>query len=384
MAHEIDIILDLTKHQAKVPRFLMQREVDAKQLNFTILDNGINVDISYETLTLCIEKPDGEIIYNSITISDGEAGEAYIVLTSQCQSAVGTAKCWVKMVDGASVTYSPKFEIEIMEVTDFAAAVESTSEFSDLDADIVQIAGFEARIGDQQYTEENYVTDDESTTDSIDALDMALKDTDDNVALKAPIDAATFTGQTNAAEIVITSTTKAFQPPRMTTVQRDAIGSPSEGMVVYNTTTHALNSRNNSAWVENPAVTSGSWTPVLYGNTVAGTNTYSTNSGSYYKIGNLVFVSWMLIMTAKDVSMSGTILIGALPFTKGGTGSVGANFAVVSNIDLTTNYTQLFGTISGTYISLSQAGDNVAYQWISASNITDTTQVSGSAVYQCT
>lgn len=146
MAHEIDIYLDLTKQQAKVPRFLMQREVDAKQLNFIILDNGMNVDISYETLTLCMEKPDGEIIYNSITISDGEAGEAYIVLTSQCQSAVGTAKCWVKMIDGTSVTYSPKFEIEILEVTDFAAAVESTSEFSDLDADIAQIAGFEVRI----------------------------------------------------------------------------------------------------------------------------------------------------------------------------------------------------------------------------------------------
>lgn len=146
MAYEIDIALDLTKQRAKVPRFLMEREVDAKQLNFSILDNGINVDITSQTITFCMKKPDGEIIYNTITISDGANGKCYVVLTSQCQSAVGTAKCWVKLVDGTSVTYSPKFEIEIMAVTDFAAAAESTSEFTDLDADIVQIAGFEGRL----------------------------------------------------------------------------------------------------------------------------------------------------------------------------------------------------------------------------------------------
>jgi hypothetical protein len=46
----------------------------------------------------------------------------------------------------------------------------------------------------------------------------------------------------------ITSTTMAFMPPRMTTAQRDLIASPTEGMVVYNTTTHVLNFRNASAW----------------------------------------------------------------------------------------------------------------------------------------
>ena len=39
----------------------------------------------------------------------------------------------------------------------------------------------------------------------------------------------------------VVSTTKAFMPPRMTTAQRDLIASPTEGMVIYNTTTHVLN-----------------------------------------------------------------------------------------------------------------------------------------------
>jgi hypothetical protein len=38
----------------------------------------------------------------------------------------------------------------------------------------------------------------------------------------------------------LTSTTKGFLPPRMTTTQRDAIVSPAAGLVIYNTTTSKL------------------------------------------------------------------------------------------------------------------------------------------------
>jgi hypothetical protein len=37
------------------------------------------------------------------------------------------------------------------------------------------------------------------------------------------------------------STTQGFLPPRMTTTQRDAIGTPAAGLVIYNTTTNKLN-----------------------------------------------------------------------------------------------------------------------------------------------
>ena len=46
----------------------------------------------------------------------------------------------------------------------------------------------------------------------------------------------------------LTSTTKAFMPPRVTTTQRDNIASPTEGMVVYNTTTQVLNFYTGVAW----------------------------------------------------------------------------------------------------------------------------------------
>jgi len=35
--------------------------------------------------------------------------------------------------------------------------------------------------------------------------------------------------------------TKEWAVPRMTTAERDAVSSPTEGMVIFNTTTHVLN-----------------------------------------------------------------------------------------------------------------------------------------------
>ena len=53
----------------------------------------------------------------------------------------------------------------------------------------------------------------------------------------------------NAVSLLdVTSTTKGFLPPRMTTVQRDAISTPPAGLMIYNTTTNKLNFYNGTAW----------------------------------------------------------------------------------------------------------------------------------------
>jgi uncharacterized protein (TIGR02145 family) len=51
-----------------------------------------------------------------------------------------------------------------------------------------------------------------------------------------------------SAALQISSTTKAFLPPRMTTAQRDAIGTKVAGMVVYNTEDKALQTYDGSGW----------------------------------------------------------------------------------------------------------------------------------------
>lgn len=56
-------------------------------------------------------------------------------------------------------------------------------------------------------------------------------------------------GAMNAnAALEVISQTKAFIPPRMTTVQRDAIAAPTAGMQVYDTTLNKISVYNGSAW----------------------------------------------------------------------------------------------------------------------------------------
>ena len=50
------------------------------------------------------------------------------------------------------------------------------------------------------------------------------------------------------ALLELTSTSKGFLPPRMTTTQRDAISSPATGLMIYNTSTNKLNFYNGTAW----------------------------------------------------------------------------------------------------------------------------------------
>lgn len=53
-----------------------------------------------------------------------------------------------------------------------------------------------------------------------------------------------------AAALDIASTTRGFLPPRMTTTQRNAISSPPDGLVLYNTTAGKLQVRAGGAWAD--------------------------------------------------------------------------------------------------------------------------------------
>jgi hypothetical protein len=58
------------------------------------------------------------------------------------------------------------------------------------------------------------------------------------------------TGTPNASAVLeLESTTQGFLPPRMSTAQRDAISTPTNGMVIYNTTLNCLQLYNDSGWV---------------------------------------------------------------------------------------------------------------------------------------
>jgi len=52
-----------------------------------------------------------------------------------------------------------------------------------------------------------------------------------------------------SAELDISSSTRGFLPPRMTTAERDAIASPAEGLTIYNTENNCLETWNATDWI---------------------------------------------------------------------------------------------------------------------------------------
>lgn len=52
-----------------------------------------------------------------------------------------------------------------------------------------------------------------------------------------------------SAQLEVNSTTKGFLPPRMSTLQRDAIVNPAIGLQIYNTTTNTLECKTTSGWI---------------------------------------------------------------------------------------------------------------------------------------
>jgi len=58
----------------------------------------------------------------------------------------------------------------------------------------------------------------------------------------------------------------------------------------------------------------GTWTPVLEGETTAGSHTYSSQTGVYKKVGTMVWCFGKMLLLSKDAAMAGNIRISGIPF----------------------------------------------------------------------
>lgn len=59
----------------------------------------------------------------------------------------------------------------------------------------------------------------------------------------------------------------------------------------------------------------GTWTPYIYGSSVAGSHTYSVQTGRFRKTGSICFACGYVLISSKDASMSGSARMGGLPIT---------------------------------------------------------------------
>ena len=94
--------------------------------------------------------------------------------------------------------------------------------------------------------------------------------------------------------------------------------------------------------------TTGSWTPVLAGSSVAGTNTLTNVDARWYRFGNLVYVEGDITVSVKDAAIAGNLEIRGLPFAAATRANAIAtiSFGYMSNMTLSGGYTTLTGLIS--------------------------------------
>jgi hypothetical protein len=118
----------------------------------------------------------------------------------------------------------------------------------------------------------------------------------------------------------------------------------------------------------------GTWTPE-FSFSGGGSVTYSTQSGSYTKIGHLVTVTINLIVSGTS-SPSGDASIGNLPFSSPG-GS--ERFVASGAVGLARNFNssglvlRLYKGSSGTEVVLSKGDTNQGHVWLAASDLTAST-----------
>jgi len=86
--------------------------------------------------------------------------------------------------------------------------------------------------------------------------------------------------------------------------------------------THLADLVTDSDGVHGLKIEQGIWTPYFFGNTTPGTPTYTVQNGYYYKINRLVLISGSITISAVG-GMTGTLLLGGLPFAVSGNQAIG-------------------------------------------------------------
>jgi hypothetical protein len=118
-----------------------------------------------------------------------------------------------------------------------------------------------------------------------------------------------------------------------------------------------------TAWHEgNLPVEYGTWTPTLRGSTTAGTYTYSTRAGFYYRIGRYIYVTCRIQLSGVTTAGAGDMQVTGLPFTAMNvSGAYWSGPAVLAGVSgWTQNYVSAFIDTNTSYVrfygSSSQSG----------------------------
>ena len=112
-----------------------------------------------------------------------------------------------------------------------------------------------------------------------------------------------------SAMLDVSSTTKGFLPPRMTTTERNAIGTPATGLVIFNTTTNGLEFKSSTGWT---SLTTGTITAsglAVSGDVAVNTNKFTVTAAN----GNTAVAGTLAVTgesTLNSLTLNGTLTVG--------------------------------------------------------------------------
>jgi hypothetical protein len=157
------------------------------------------------------------------------------------------------------------------------------------------------------------------------------------------------TSPNSSAQLDVSSNTKGFLPPRMTTAERNTIENPATGLIIFNTTTSGLEIKTSSAWVKLVVPTDNVANVTGIVAVANGGTGVTTSTGT----GNLVLSTSPLLTTPNLGTPSALTLTNAtgLPISSGVSG-LGSNVATFlgtpSSANLSSTVTDKTG--SGTLV----------------------------------
>ncbi|MGK9234766.1 hypothetical protein KXS07_23665 [Inquilinus limosus] len=131
----------------------------------------------------------------------------------------------------------------------------------------------------------------------------------------------------------------------------------------------------------------GTWTPTLYGNTTAGTQTmHANNSGNYIRVGQTVVAVAYIQWSAIDAAAAGDVVIGGLPFPAANLANNLPTAAVTAQtITYPAGQTQLIARFrgpNGTTVSLIFSGPGTGQAFTQMSQLSAAGVISFTIVYR--
>ena len=123
--------LDFWRHPTGILH-LVQGEADGRKIQFKITDNGAVFDLTGYTVHLAVKKPDGNIVVNSATITDAEAGIVETVISSQVVAVAGNLHAELHLMKEGQLSKTFRIVAKVASGVDIDGIEPSVSEFNAL------------------------------------------------------------------------------------------------------------------------------------------------------------------------------------------------------------------------------------------------------------